>query len=307
MVKAFGYFLIMILSFLVVSMIASLLSSSSKESFVERRFGGGNGDGDESGTKANSMEERVQELQLQVAQNTIKIKDQITNHNGLVSSIHNGLSKFSNFFTRLNEDAANSFSTTALIMFNGKNFSNKQKLKDLIMKNISKTYVPVIKEDEEEEDDDEEDEEEEGNDIQYSIVEVVSFIFVDKRRLFTVIGMDNTNDVISKHLSVVKTEVADYFSLRNNEQLMLIVEEHLQNKSSGYLFDRLMSFRNRYLQKYKNIKNKDRIQFKNFDKLTEEWFIYYPYYRNYSNIEMKLKGKFGAFFELLSELQDGLE
>ena len=77
MVKAFGYFLIMILSFLVVSMIASLLSSSSKESFVERRFGGGNGDGDESGTKANSMEERVQELQLQVAQNTIKIKDQI--------------------------------------------------------------------------------------------------------------------------------------------------------------------------------------------------------------------------------------
>lgn len=291
----------MILSFIVVSMVASLLSSSSKESFVERRFGGGNGDGDESGTKANSMEERVQELQLQVAQNTIKITDQITNHNGLVSSIHNGLSKFSNFFTRLNEDAANSFSTSALILFNGKNFSNKQKLKDLIMKNISKTYVPVIKEDEEE------DEEEEGNDIQYSIVEVVSFIFVDKRRLFTVIGMDNTNDVISKHLSVVKTEVADYFSLRNNEQLMLIVEEQLQNKSYGYLFDRLMSFRNRYLQKYKNIKNKDRIQFKNFDKLTEEWFIYYPYYRNYSNIEMKLKGKFGAFFDILSELQDGLE
>jgi len=302
MVKAFGYFLIMILSFIIVSMIASLLSSSSKESFVERRFGGG-----EDGTKKpQNMEERVQELQLQVAQNTIKIKDQITNHNGLVSSIHNGLSKFSNFFTRLNEDAANSFSTTGLILFNGKNFSNKQKLKDLIMKNISKTYVPVIKEDEEE-DEEEEDEEEEGNDIQYSIVEVVSFIFVDKRRLFTVIGMDNTNDVISKHLSVVKTEVADYFSLRNNEQLMLIVEEHLQNKSSGYLFDRLMSFRNRYLQKYKNIKNKDRIQFKNFDKLTEEWFIYYPYYRNYSNIEMKLKGKFGAFFELLSELQDGSE
>lgn len=307
MVKALGYFLIMILSFLIVSMIATLLYPS-KEAFVERRFGGENGEGDEkSGTKTNSMEERVKELQLQVAANTIKIRDQITDHEGLVSSINNGLSKFSNFFTRLNEESANSFSTYGLILFNGKNFSNKQKLKDLIMKNISKTYVPVIKEDEEEEEDDNEEEEEEGNDIQYSIVEVVSFIFVDKGRLFTVIGMDNSNDVISKHLSIVKNEVADYFSLRNNEQLMFVVEEQLKNKSSGYLFDRLMSFRNRYLQKYKNIKNKDRIKFKNFDKLTQEWFMYYPYYRNYGNIEMKLKGKFSAFFEILSELQDGLE
>jgi hypothetical protein len=305
MVKALGYFLIMILSFLIVSMIATLLSPS-KEAFVERRIGGGNGDGDESGTKTNSMEERVTELQLQVAANTNKIRDQITNHDGLVTSIHNGLSKFSNFFTRLNEDAANSFATSGLILFNGKNFSNKQKLKDLIMKNISKSYVPVIKEDDEEEDDNEE-EEEEGNDIEYSIIEVVSFIFVDKRRLFTVIGMDNSNDVISKHLSIVKNEVADYFSLRNNEQLMFVVEEQLQNKSAGYLVDRLMSFRNRYLQKYKNVKNKDRIKFKNFDKLTQEWFMYYPYYRNYGNIEMKLKGKFSAFFEILSELQDGLE
>ena len=98
------------------------------------------GDGDESGSKTNSMEERVNELQLQVATNAIKIRDQITNHEGLVSSINNGLSKFSNFFTRLNEDAANSFSTSGLIMYNGKNFSNKQKLKDVIMKNISKTY-----------------------------------------------------------------------------------------------------------------------------------------------------------------------
>lgn len=305
MVKALGYFLIMILSFLIVSMIATLLSPS-KEAFVERRIGGGNGDGDESGTKTNSMEERVTELQLQVATNTNKIRDQITNHDGLVTSIHNGLSKFSNFFTRLNEDAANSFSTSGLILFNGKNFSNKQKLKDLIMKNISKSYVPVIKEDDEEEDANEE-EEEEGNDIEYSIIEVVSFIFVDKRQLFTVTGMDNSNDVISKHLSIVKNEVADYFSLRNNEQLMFVVEEQLKNKSSGYLFDRLMSFRNRYLQKYKNIKNKDRIKFRNFDKFTKEWFLYFPYYRNYKDIENKLKGKFGAFFEFLSELQDGLE
>lgn len=304
MVKAFGYFLITILSFLVVSMIASLLSPSSKESFVERRIGGGSGDGDESGAKAKSMEERVQELQLQVAQNTIKIKNQITNHEGLISSIHNGLSKFSNFFTRLNENAANSFDTSGLILFNGKNFSNKQKLKDLIMKNISKTYEPVIKDEEE---DDKDEEEEEGNDIQYSIIEVVSFIFLDKRQLSSVIGIDNQNDIISKHLSIVKTEVADYFSLRNNEHLMFLVEEQLKNKSAGYLVDRLMTFRNKYIQKYKNIKNKDRIKFKNFDKLTEEWFIYYPYYANYNNIEMKLKGKFGAFFEILSELQDGLE
>ena len=282
-------------------MITTLIFPSSKESFVERRIGGG-----EDGTKKpQNMEERVQALQLQVAENTIKLKNQITNHDGLVSSIHNGLSKFSNFFTRLNEDAANSFSTSGLILFNGKNFSNKQKLKDLIMKNISNTYTPVIKDDEEEDED--EDEEDEGNDIQYSIVEVVSFIFVDKRRLFTVTGMDNSNDVISKHLSIVKNEVADYFSLRNNEQLMLIVEEQLQNKSAGYLVDRLMSFRNRYLQKYKNIKNKDRIKFRNFDKFTKEWFLYFPYYRNYKDIENKLKGKFSAFFEFLSELQDGLE
>jgi hypothetical protein len=280
-------------------MITTLIFPSSKESFVERRIGGG-----EDGTKKpQNMEERVQALQLQVAENTIKLKNQITNHDGLVSSIHNGLSKFSNFFTRLNEDAANSFSTSGLILFDGKNFSNKQKLKDLIMKNISNTYTPVIKDDEEED----EDEEDEGNDIQYSIVEVVSFIFVDKRRLFTVTGMDNSNDVISKHLSIVKNEVADYFSLRNNEQLMLIVEEQLQNKSAGYLVDRLMSFRNRYLQKYKNVKNKDRIKFRNFDKFTKEWFLYFPYYRNYKDIENKLKGKFGAFFEFLSELQDGLE
>uniref|UniRef100_A0A6C0CTI8 Uncharacterized protein n=1 Tax=viral metagenome TaxID=1070528 RepID=A0A6C0CTI8_9ZZZZ len=281
-------------------MITTLLSPS-KEAFVERRIGGG-----EDGTKKpQNMEERVQALQLQVAENTIKLKNQITNHDGLVSSIHNGLSKFSNFFTRLNEDAANSFSTSGLILFNGKNFSNKQKLKDLIMKNISNTYTPVIKDDEEEDED--EDEEDEGNDIQYSIVEVVSFIFVDKRQLFTVTGMDNSNDVISKHLSIVKNEVADYFSLRNNEQLMLIVEEQLQNKSAGYLVDQLMSFRNRYLQKYKNIKNKDRIKFRNFDKFTKEWFLYFPYYRNYKDIENKLKGKFSAFFEFLSELQDDLE
>lgn len=301
MIRAFGYFLITLLCFIVVSMITTLIFPSSKESFVERRIGGG-----EDGTKKpQNMEERVQALQLQVAENTIKLKNQITNHDGLVSSIHNGLSKFSNFFTRLNEDAANSFSTSGLILFNGKNFSNKQKLKDLIMKNISNTYTPVIKDDEEEDED--EDEEDEGNDIQYSIVEVVSFIFVDKRRLFTVTGMDNSNDVISKHLSIVKNEVADYFSLRNNEQLMLIVEEQLQNKSAGYLVDRLMSFRNRYLQKYKNIKNKDRIKFRNFDKFTKEWFLYFPYYRNYKDIENKLKGKFSAFFEFLSELQDGLE
>jgi len=300
MIRAFGYFLITLLCFIVVSMITTLLSPS-KEAFVERRIGGG-----EDGTKKpQNMEERVQALQLQVAENTIKLKNQITNHDGLVSSIHNGLSKFSNFFTRLNEDAANSFSTSGLILFNGKNFSNKQKLKDLIMKNISNTYTPVIKDDEEEDED--EDEEDEGNDIQYSIVEVVSFIFVDKRQLFTVTGMDNSNDVISKHLSIVKNEVADYFSLRNNEQLMLIVEEQLQNKSAGYLVDQLMSFRNRYLQKYKNIKNKDRIKFRNFDKFTKEWFLYFPYYRNYKDIENKLKGKFSAFFEFLSELQDDLE
>lgn len=286
MYKPIGYFVLTLLSFLLVSMIATLFTSST-ERFVERNT---------NRNTPKTTRELLESIQKKVIKNSKRIKNQISNHHLLKASMNDGLNNFSNFFTRFNDDAAEDFSTSGLIMFNNNALSNKRALKDLIMKSVSKTYTPSQNT--------QTDTDDEENEIQYPVLEVIGFIFA-KNKLYGVTGTSNTN-MISKHLSIIQNEVADYFSLKNHESLLQRIEEELQYKNDSFFYNQLLKFRNDYLKKGKNQKNKDIIEFKDINRIRDDWYIYFPNYRNYTDIENKLKSKLGSFFEVLSELEDSL-
>ena len=145
MIKSFGYFILLLLSFLVISMIATIVSPS-KESFAEIT----------TSEDSKSDLKMLQLLQHQVASNTIKIKNQFNKHFALTSAINNGLQNFSDFFTRFNDDIANEFEKSGLILYDNNMYSNKTKLKDLIMKGISETYVPIDRGSSDDDNDDDE-------------------------------------------------------------------------------------------------------------------------------------------------------
>lgn len=283
------FFLISVLSFIMLAITIPVFTLK-KEGFSEG--------------KAESLiksAESVLEQKLVGVRNSIQSNKQIlTSHANMLSSIKNGMRSFSNFFTRFNEDSVNNFKTSSLILYDNAFLSNnKHKIKDLIMKGTSTDYKGVQPPTEDEDED-----EEEENEITYANIELIGFIFAKETLAANVSYGAMTNNAISNNLNIIQNEIADYFSLKQNEHLVTTIHDALKNKGGQFFYNKLVLFRNMYLRKIKNNKNKDIVVIKNAIKFQEDWFAYFPVYRNYTDVESKLKSKCTLFLESLNDLKD---
>lgn len=283
MYQSLGFFVISVVCFIVLAMSVSILTPK-REGFKESR--------DKSFVK--KVETVLDGKLFGIRKHIQSNKQLLKNHTNILSSIENGMQSFSNFFTRFNEESVQNFETISLILYDHAFLShNKNKIKDSILKSTSVDYKGA-----------QQTEEDEENEIGYTNIELIGFIFAKEKLGDIVSSGVITNSVISNHLNIIQNEVADYFTLKHNEHLVKEIHDALKNKGSQFFYDRLVLFRNRYLKTIKNKKNARVVVFKNAVAFKEDWFAYFPVYRHYSDIESKLKSKCALFFELLNDLKE---
>lgn len=255
------YFILSILFFVMVSVV------ENTEHFSESND-----------VKTKSISARIEENKSRIQANIIKIKENASNISGLTTNINSSFSRFANFFTRMNEEPADDFQTSALILFD-RDFlkMNKDKIKDILINNLSKDT--------------------EDDEISYKNVTMIAFIFA--KHLINPLDNASTN-TLGSNLILIENEISDFFNLRYNESLVNDTYEYMRKKNSSYLIDKLNAFVYKHL--YKNQKNL--VDIKSLDKLRDEWVQCFPNHINYTDFERKIKSKIGSFVELIEETND---